>query len=1090
MFVASSEFSLGHSLLSVKDIISTVEANKLDVVIVADTMNVSSMIPLSEKLGGKLITGVRLTIVDEAEQAKASFIQPKVYPRNERGMQIIYKYLTRSFERPYFFMEPRLDLASLYEMLKEGTDDLLLSTGDFNSIFTHPKHKSILANILQHVEVVVDVCPIKTPRWDRVNYTGLKYALEAGLGVNPYIPCIYDKKDAELFPIHFSIHKNVEFNFLNPYVESYHYTTGALVGAALVEMMKRLEARYGEYPKAKKYTFDPAKFYHWQHQAPLLPQLSATPLETLKKLTIEGFKTRLNQNLFGFAPSREDIMTVYAERLKTELKALGDLGFSDYFLLVYELIDWCNKQDIKVGPGRGSVGGSLVAFCLGITDVDPVRFGLLFERFINPTRLDLPDIDLDFQTTRRGEIIEHFYDRYGRDNVAGIINYSSLQASSALRSTCRILGLAADEYACSKLVPSEFGKSATLEEAAKQVIDINTFAKTYPDYWDKATRLEKKLRNFSTHAAGVIVSSRSLVNDAVVEIRGKDSTRIINWDKKICEKQGLIKLDILGLTTLDIVDLCCAYIRDRHGKVIEFSSIPLDDPKVLEQFANGNTGGVFQMEGGSCRKMLKGMAKVTPLTFNDLIAVNALNRPGPIEAGFVSQYIDCKNGEKDVEVIHSSVAHITEDTYGVLAYQEQIQKIAVELAGFTLAESDNLRKAIGKKDKDMMVKYKDQFVSGASTGEGPLSHHAAVALWDKIEGFASYSFNKSHSCAYSLLGYQCMWLKTYYPVEFYAASLTYVDDKKVRSIIMEAKRNGISVDAPSINYSTDKFVAASDNRIVAPLSKIKYVQGAAKHIMDVRNDIGGRFLCKEQLEALTVKRLVNSRVMGAMEAVGALDELPFIPSDFDPVERSKAINEFLPSLPLGFVQIDRKIDLLKPVKHSLGSTLIKLKEEDENFVMPFLGASPKFMAVMDSATQTEARAGKFTDSKGFNSVTLALYKAELSKADGYWTGLVKRQKTKKEKTFSNDVLDASFKILLQEIEIIRPPVILCLGSAVSRMFVPTLKGSATDNMLQVHYDPKLDANIILGFSPGMLHFNPDLEESLVELFDLVGSMVN
>jgi DNA polymerase-3 subunit alpha len=333
-----------------------------------------------------------------------------------------------------------------------------------------------------------------------------------------------------------------------------------------------------------------------------------------------------------------------------------------------------------------------------------------------------------------------------------------------------------------------------------------------------------------------------------------------------------------------------------------------------------------------------------------------------------------------------------------------------------------------------------------------------------------------------------MYLKTYYPVEFYAASLTYVDDKKVRSIITEANKAGINVDPPSINHSTDKFVPASGSRIVAPLSKIKYVQAAATVIMDERN-AGGPFTSVENLQDRVPKRLCNSRVVGALKAVGAMDEIDPESAAMDPVERSKAINDYLPSLPLGFVQIDRKIDLERAGKNSLGTLLLKLKEEDPSFVMPLLGKTPKFMVVLDCPSASEAKAGKLTESKAFTSIARALYRADLNKADGYWTSLVKRPKRAKEKLFDNATLEGGFKILKQEIEILKPPAIICLGSNINRMFVPDLKGSATDNAGQVHYSSELDCNIILGFSPGMLFHNRELEEPLNELFETLASLV-
>jgi DNA polymerase-3 subunit alpha len=1085
---ATSEFSLGHSLLSVKDIVEISKEYSLERVVVTDTMSVSSMIPLAEKLGDRLVTGVRISLVDLPEQVRQPIYQPKIYPKDEFGMELLYKYLSKSFERPYFYEQARLDLDTFSRCLREGHSNFYVSTGDINSLFKHPKSTEILENISSIIganNLIVDICPVSSALFDRLNYSGLNWVSRTYSPINLFIPALYKKEDADVFPIHFSINKNVEFNYLKPSHQEFYYEPNK-ERKFFGEMLTRLKDRYGYVPTSK---FTLAKFehkYEWKAQEPRLPKLSATPMETLRKLSIEGFKDRLFKPVYGFQPERSEVVTNYADRLKQELKVLDDLGFSDYFLLVYELIDWCKKQEIKIGPGRGSVGGSLVAFCLGITDVDPLRFGLMFERFINPTRIDLPDIDMDFMSTRRHEIVGHLNDRYGADNVAGIINYSSLQSKSALRSTCRILGLPDNEYTCSKLIPSNFGFSTPLKESAEKVIEVGNFAKAHPDTWAKALKLEGKLRNFSTHAAGIIVSNRPLTKDAVIEVRSEN--RIINWDKKICEKQGLVKLDVLGLTTLDIIDLSLAYIKDRHKRTIVLEDIALDDKSVLQAFASGNTGGVFQFEGGSVRKLLKELSREYDLTFDDLVAANALNRPGPIEAGLVQMYVDGKNGALH-DVDHSSMADILKPTYNVMVYQEQIMKVAVEFAGYTLPESDNLRKIMGKKLPEEMKKEAGKFIDGAVKTHPGLDPKIAEHIFDQISKFAFYAFNKSHSVEYSLLSYICMWLKVYYPVEYYAASLTYVDDKKVRNIINEAKKSGLSVDPPSINYSTDKFVPVASDRIVSPLSKIKYVAAGAAHIMHER-EVNGPFLSIHDLQERTISRLVTSRVIKAMLAVGALDEIKPLPSlSVDPVERSKALNEYLPSIPLGHVCIKRKMAPAHADKKQLTELIEKLVDEDDNFVKPFMGNNSQFMVVFDSATATEAKNGMFTSSRGFNSIQMALYRSDLDKVDGYWTGLVKRQKEKKEKIFSNVVLENSFEILKQEIAILRPTVILCLGSHIGRMFDPSLKGGAMDNAGKIIYNKEIDCNILFGFNPSMLFFNPDLEPVLTELFETVRIML-
>lgn len=1084
MFVATTEFSLGHSLLSVKDIVDIVEENKLQKFIVTDTMNLNSMIQLASKLGDKLVTGVRLTLVDKAEQERLPIYQPKVYPKNEEAMQALYQFLSMSFERPYFYEQPRLDIEQFYALLKSG--DFLVSTGDIFSILTHDNWEDILDNVKSIVgpsNLIMDVCPVPSPRYDKVNYRALTKANEGESPVHPYVPAFYKQEDADVFPIHFSISKNVAFNYLKPNHKEFCYGT-AKENKLLLECLGRLEKRFGFKPAIKWSKAEFKDLYHWKEQEPRLPNLSKDPMGTLRKLSIDGFKDRLANPVYGFKPSPEQLPE-YAERLKRELKVIEDLGFANYFLMVYELTNWCRLQDIRIGPGRGSVGGSLIAFALGITDVDPVRFGLMFERFINPTRLDLPDIDLDFMSTRRHEIVEHLNDRYGKDNVAGIINYASLGSRSALRSTCRILGLPDSEYSCSKLIPSEFGVSSSLPEAAERVIEVKNFAKGYPDVWKKAMKLEGKMRNYSTHAAGIIVSNRPLVKDAVIEVRQQN--RIINWDKKLCEKQGLIKLDVLGLSTLDTIDLCLQYIEERKGERISLEAIPLDDWATLEAFSQGKTGGVFQFEGSSVKRLLKDLSKSEPLTFDDLVAANALNRPGPIEAGLVEMYVDGKNGTLH-EVDHSSMEEILEPTFNVMVYQEQIMKVAVDFAGYSLPEADNLRKIMGKKLPEEMKKEGVKFVKGCVDTHG-VNPSLAEKVFDQISKFAFYAFNKSHSVEYSLLSYICMWLKVYHPVEFYSATLTYLDDKKVRSVITEAKKMGIEVQAPCINKSNDKFKPISDKVIVAPLNKIKFVAAAAAHIM-LERDTNGPFESIEDIQNRTVKRIVNKRVMDGMTAVGALDALMPVGFAVDPVERSKAINEFLPSIPLGNVSIPRSMKLSMCDKDQLVELHEKIKDQlGDGFVKPHLGKNAKFMVVFDAATKTEAKNGIFTESKGFSSVALALSKSDLGRQDAYWTGLVKRAKERKEKTFDNSVLEESFKILKQEIEILKPTCILCLGTQTARMFEPSLKGGPMDNCGKVIYDKDLDCNVVIGFNPSMLFFNSDLEINLNELFETVESMI-
>lgn len=1059
---ATTEFSLGQSLLSTDDIINLVKKNDIDKAFICDTMNVSAMIPLYDKLGDKVAFGVRFNLVDELlDEKKLPVYQPKVFPLSIEGMELIYKYLSLSYEKPYFYYTARLDIKTFYQMLEEGENCFAVTTGDFFNLLTHPKYKEVCEEIKRRTDYFYpEVVDIGNAKFAKTNKLALNIAY---LGEEiEFRPTLYLEGDDSAFPIHYSINKNVEFNYLKPWNKDLHYEPTVATDRTKV--------------------FANLHFYTWKKQDPKLPILAVNPNATLKAEVLKGFKERFENEVYGYKPETQKLKDEYVPRLKYELETIERLGFASYFLMVFEVTSWCQRQGILMGPGRGSAAGSLIAYCLKITDVDPIRGDLMFERFINPSRIDLPDIDLDFMSTRREEIISHLYDRYGRENVASIVNYATLQGRSALRSTCRILGMEDTEYACSKLIPSNFGVSATLEEAKAKVIDINQFALKHPEPWNIANKLEKKLRNFSTHAAGIIVSDRPLIKDAVIEQR--KGSRVINWDKKICEKQGLIKLDVLGLTTLDIIDLALKFIRERHHHNVVLNEIRLDNKTVLDSFARGSTGGIFQFEGGSARRLLRDLSTTVDLTFDDLIAANALNRPGPIEAGLVKQYVDGKNGNP-IEPWHPSIAKIVEPTFNVPGFQEQIMQIAVDLAGYTLPEADNLRKIMGKKLPEEMKKEAGKFIDGC-TSMG-VDKSVAIEIFKKIEGFAHYAFNKSHSFCYSLLAYQCMYLKVYYPVEFYAASLTFVDDSKVRSIINEAGKFGIKVLPPEINSSTDKFEPKDSTTIVAPLTKIKYLSGAAsKEIIRARAD--GPFKDYDDLVERTATRYVNSRVLEGLTAVGALDDLVGVdPATIDPVARSRAINEYLPSIPLGFVTINRK---MKIDKSELSAFLHSLRSKNPNAVIPFVGSTPKFMVVFDQASKVEQDQKQFTLCKAFmRSCQISAYRSGIDKADVYWTGLIKREKAKGEKTFSNETLDEAYKELTKEIDIVRPPIVLALGSTVARFFAPSLKGAIIDHCGSVFYNKEKDMNVIIGFNPGMIHFNSEYETKLDELFEMISEML-
>ncbi|EFM6058644.1 DNA polymerase III subunit alpha, partial [Escherichia coli] len=417
---------------------------------------------------------------------------------------------------------------------------------------------------------------------------------------------------------------------------------------------------------------------------------------------------------FGYTPPASE-NRVYVERLKYEMDTLTRLGFCGYFLMVRDLMNHSRETGIPVGPGRGSSAGSLVAWCIGITNVDPIRHGLLFERFINPERLDLPDADLDFSQARRHEVIEYLNERYGEDYVAGIPNFTYLGAASALRDTARIYGVESADMAVSKELKNVEDDSLPLEELREQLASLDKYATKYPDAFNAACKLQSLMRGFGRHAAGMIVAGVPLTERTPVERRG--DARCIAFDKRYCEAMGLIKLDVLGLATLDLLDSAKRYIKENTGKDINLDAISLEDRKVLDGFAAGYTQGVFQLESGPMRKLLKDLGGgIEPMSFKTVVATTALFRPGPIQSGMLDDYVSVAKGFMAPHSLHPMLDDISRDTNGVLIYQEQIMAATRILAGFSMAEADSVRKAIGKKDMEKMKSIGGDFIKRAEEG--------------------------------------------------------------------------------------------------------------------------------------------------------------------------------------------------------------------------------------------------------------------------------------------------------------------------------------------------------------------------------------
>ena len=569
------------------------------------------------------------------------------------------------------------------------------------------------------------------------------------------------------------------------------------------------------------------------------------------------------------------------DRLTYELRVINTAGYAGYFLIVQDFIAAARERGIPVGPGRGSVAGSLVAYALGITDVDPLKFDLLFERFLNPERVSMPDIDVDFCFERRGEVIEYVRERYGRTSVGQIVTFGTMKARAAVKDVARVLRIPPGEAdRITKLIPSGPAYSLPVQEAARKVDELRDLIRDNPAYERLITlssRIEGISRHMSVHAAGVVIAPGPLSEYVPVCTApskgagggGEGESIITQYEMGALEKVGMLKMDLLGLKTLTVIHDAVNMIAERHGTKPDMEALTFDDPQVYELLRQGRTAGVFQFESPLATDTLRAMKCDR---FDDLVASNALLRPGPLDAGMHTVFIRRKLGQEQVTYPHPALREVLEPTYGVITYQEQVMRIANVIAGFSLAEADVLRKAVGKKDSELIKKELARFCERAVA----LGHPKKLAdeLAAQIETFGRYGFNKSHSVAYSVLSYQTAWLKTHHPAEFMAALLSSEigNTDKVVQYINEARELGLEILPPDVNESGFKFTVVGERRIRFGLGAVRNVgEGAIASIIAGRQQ--GHYATLAELVERIDLRLCNKRVVESLVAAGACDSL-------------------------------------------------------------------------------------------------------------------------------------------------------------------------------------------------------------------------
>ena len=862
-----TEYSLLDGVSNIDQLLDRVSELGMPAIAITDHGNLFGVIEFYEKA---LKRNIKPIIGMEAYQAPGSRFEKSketrryyhltVLAQNDEGLRNLYKLSSVGYLEG-FYHKPRIDK----EVLAKYSDGLIVLSGCPQGEIA----QNILANNMEGARKALDeflqifgkenfyleLQEVGIPENEVINRGVMELARYAGLRVVATNDVHYvNKEDAILQTILLKIDQKKKLD-----EEGFEITTKEIYLKGPEEMW----SLFSEVPQALTSTIEIAERVSYNIElnpnALKLPHINSD--KSLRELAYEGLRKKMGGN----------IPDAYIERLEHELEVIEKMGFDGYFLIIADIVNFARRSGIPVGPGRGSAAGSLVLYAIGVTDIDPLRYDLLFERFLNPERISPPDVDIDISDLRRGEVVDYIRDKYGTDAVAQIITFNRMKTKAAIKDVARVMGFSYQEI--NRLTKSIPGNLSDFDEIM-QIPEVKEAVESNPDLkqvFDYARRITNKPRTTSIHAAGVVVTPGGITN-YVPLYKTKDDNITTQFDKDVLEKLGILKIDLLGLTALSIIEKAVELVRKRHDPDFDINSVPLDDRKTYEFLWKGNLIGVFQLESSKGFRDL--VMKMRPDRFEDIIALIALYRPGALQ--FADDYISRKAGRRPVEYIFEELEPVLKETYGTIIYQEQVMQIANILAGFTMGEADILRKAIGKKKADLMAQMKDKFISGA-VARG-FDEEKVRKLWDDIEDFAQYSFNKSHSAGYARITYQTAYLKANYPVEFYTALLS-VEMlkpsnfyKKAGSIIFEARKLGIKVLPPDINESDFEFTIVGDDTIRYGLGGIKNLgQKVIDDILKARKM--GPF---HSVEDLVARVSLNKKSLEALVKSGALDSI--IPS--------------------------------------------------------------------------------------------------------------------------------------------------------------------------------------------------------------------
>ncbi|GGW73247.1 DNA polymerase III subunit alpha [Alteromonas halophila] len=875
-----SDFSMMDGLNKVKPILNKVAELNMPAVGITDQMNMCGLVKYyseAHALGIKPIIGTDFWVTNEAFGEEP--FRLTLLAMDNTGYNNITVLISKAYLRGYIAHRPVIDQA----WLSEHSDGIIVLSGGMHGDVGVGLMKNngrliddALAFYQQHFADRFYLELTRTGRPGEEDY--LHHAVE--LAEHRDLPVVATNEVCFIEPEGYDAHE-IRVCIHDGYTLEDTRRPKRYSQQQYLRSSEEMAELFSDIPEALENTIEIAKRCNvtvrlGEYFLPQFPTGGMTTEDFLVKVSEEGLEERLNF-LFPDEQERNEKRGAYDERLKIELQVINQMGFPGYFLIVMEFIQWSKDNGIPVGPGRGSGAGSLVAYALKITDLDPLEFDLLFERFLNPERVSMPDFDVDFCMDRRDEVIDHVAELYGRQAVSQIITFGTMAAKAVVRDVGRVLG---HPYGfvdrISKLIPPDpgmtLGKAFEAEPRLPELYDQDEEVK---DLIDMARILEGVTRNAGKHAGGVVIAPTTITDFAPLYCDEEGNNPVTQFDKNDVETAGLVKFDFLGLRTLTIIQWAIDMIREGKGTEIDITAIPLEDRTSFKMLQKAETTAVFQLESRGMKELIK---RLRPDCFEDIIALVALFRPGPLQSGMVENFIDRKHGREeisypDADYQHECLKEILEPTYGIILYQEQVMQIAQEMAGYSLGGADLLRRAMGKKKPEEMEKQRAVFAEGSKANN--IDPDLAMKIFDLVEKFAGYGFNKSHSAAYALVSYQTLWLKAHYPAEFMAAVMSADMDNtdKIVTLVDECARMGLTIMPPDLNTGRYKFTVDEAGRIVYGIGAIKGVgEGPIEAIIEARENQGKFTDLFDFCAKVDVKR-VNKRVLEKLVLAGAMDNL-------------------------------------------------------------------------------------------------------------------------------------------------------------------------------------------------------------------------